>query len=419
MSDNSLGSIVVYLYCIFDNHTSILIDKNISNNELIYLIKTYKPNYILSDKLDIKRSQINLKKKMYIFEKNFYYVSNFKHNLLKNLQILLPTSGSIGKSKFVKLSRENLYFNSIAIIKYLKLNKNDVAITNMPFFYSYMLSIINTHIQVGAKIVISNDTIIQKKFWDTFKKNKVTSFNGVPYLYEILLKVGIKKIFNKNLRYITQAGGRLDFNIKKELLHISKKKKVDFYSMYGQTETSPRISYIKNNDLLLKKNSIGKPISGVKMIIKDYLNRKLKPYESGLIFCKGKNIMLGYSKSYRDLNKSRQIKELNTGDIGYYDNRGYYFIQSRDKRISKIHGIRLDLDLIEKELDSLYLKVFCVSNDKKISFFYEKNYSKNKIKTAISKLTKQNPDLFDYIKLDNIPRTYNDKIDYKALNNLL
>ena len=97
----------------------------------------------------------------------------------------------------------------------------------------------------------------------------------------------------------------------------------------------------------------------------------------------------------------------------------FFFIESRDKRISKVHGVRLDLDLIEKELDLLSLKVFCVSNDKKIGFFYENKYSKNKIKAEISKLTKQNADLFDYIKLDNIPRTYNKKIDYKVLKSLL
>ena len=68
----------------------------------------------------------------------------------------------MSSAKFVRLSKSNLYRNTKSIIKYLKLNKKDVAITNMPFFYSYMLSIINTHLHVGGSIVISKDSIIQK-----------------------------------------------------------------------------------------------------------------------------------------------------------------------------------------------------------------------------------------------------------------
>ena len=140
-----------------------------------------------------KRKYSNL-----IFLTQIYILSTLKKIQLKsNLQLLLPTSGSMSSAKFVRLSKSNLYRNTKSIIKYLKLNKKDVAITNMPFFYSYMLSIINTHLHVGGSIVISKDSIIQKKFWDVYSKNKITSFNGVPYVYELLFKIGINKILKK------------------------------------------------------------------------------------------------------------------------------------------------------------------------------------------------------------------------------
>ena len=104
----------------------------------------------------------------------------------------------------------NLKHNTDSIISYLKINKKDSAITNLPISYSYMLSVINTHFEVGASIVISKYSLIEKKFWETLKNSKVTSFNGVPYTYEILTRIGLKNIKIETLKYLTHAGGKLE-----------------------------------------------------------------------------------------------------------------------------------------------------------------------------------------------------------------
>ena len=112
--------------------------------------------------------------------------------------LLVSTSGSTGSPKFVKLSYENLFYNSKQIIKSLKIKKKDISITSLPFTYVYGLSVINTHILKGASIVLTNSSLIEKKFWDYIKKFKVTNFSGVPYSYFILEKI-LKKYaqFNK------------------------------------------------------------------------------------------------------------------------------------------------------------------------------------------------------------------------------
>ena len=50
----------------------------------------------------------------------------------------------------------------------------------MPMSYSYGMSIINTHLEKGAKIVVNNNTILERKFWEKLNKYKVNSFGGVP-----------------------------------------------------------------------------------------------------------------------------------------------------------------------------------------------------------------------------------------------
>ena len=72
-----------------------------------------------------------------------------------------------------------------------------------------------------------------------FEKFKITTFNGVPYIYEILMKIGINRLFTKYLKSLTQAGGKLDQNILEDLLNLSFKNRVKLFVMYGQTEASP------------------------------------------------------------------------------------------------------------------------------------------------------------------------------------
>ena len=171
----------------------------------------------------------------------------------------------MGSNKYVKISKKNIYENTISIIKYLKITKKDRAITNMPYCYSYMLSILNTHLQKGGTIVVSKKSIIQKEFWEIFNNFKLTSFNGVPYIYEIINKIGLKRIFSKSLRYITQAGGKLDNKLSLKLAKLAIKKKIKFFSMYGQTEASPRISFLEPKFSIKKNGSIGKALLNTKI----------------------------------------------------------------------------------------------------------------------------------------------------------
>ena len=170
---------------------------------------------------------------------------NKNKKLNRNLSVLLSTSVSMGSTKFVKLSKNNLKTNTDSIINYLKINNKDSAITNLPISYSYMISVINTHFEVGGSIIISKYSLIQKKFWKILKNSKVTSFNGVPYTYEMLIKVGLKNIKIGTLKYLTQAGGKLEKNKFREIINFCKRNNIKFFSMYGQTEASPILSYLK------------------------------------------------------------------------------------------------------------------------------------------------------------------------------
>ena len=180
---------------------------------------------------------------------------------------MLSTSGTTESPKFVRLSKKNIEDNTIKIIKYLKIKKNQTTITTMPAGYSYGLSILNSHLKAKSKIVLNNNSIIEKSFWEKMKKFKVNSFGGVPEFYEFLRKLNFEKYVNKNMKYLTQAGGKLNEKDLEYFGKICKKNKIKFYVMYGQTEASPRISFLEWKYFFKNMNSIGKPLKGYKLKI--------------------------------------------------------------------------------------------------------------------------------------------------------
>jgi len=417
ISENSLGSLLSYIFCIIKKHPAIIIDSKTPFEKIKDILKVYKPEFIFGS----KKYEYNFGKyfniKYNFFDQYIYKNERYKKILFeKNLSILLSTSGSMGGIKFAKLSYQNLKFNTNSILSYLKIKSSDTSITNLPISYSYMLSVINTHLEIGGKIVISKYSILQKEFWNIFNSQKITSFNGVPYTYEIIKKIGFKKLKTQNIKYLTQAGGKLDLSILNELINFSNKEKIKFISMYGQTEASPRISYLDAKFTKKKIGSIGRAIPGNKIYLLDQNKKKIvTPYVIGELICEGKNIFMGYSNNYLDLKKKSGPSILMTGDLGYFDKNKFFYVTGRISKIVKIFGNRIDLEFLENKMVEKGFKVACLSDDKKIFLFSEKMYNKKNLLSAAEKITNVNIGYLKTIKLKSFPRTTNNKISYMKL----
>ena len=90
-----------------------------------------------------------------------------------DLSLLLMTSGSTDRPEFVRLSHLNIYSNTKAICHYLNIRDNDKAITTLPMSYSYGISIINTHLFMGATLILTDSSIVEKGFWQL-----ITNYEG-------------------------------------------------------------------------------------------------------------------------------------------------------------------------------------------------------------------------------------------------
>ncbi len=387
LGKNNLETIVGYISFISKGHAVVLLDSKINNLFLKNLIYIYKPNYIFCDTKKKRNKSIYksiLKFKAYsLLERKV----NIEIAIADDLMLLMSTSGTTGSPKLVKQSYLNIFSNTKNIIKYLNIKSKDITITTLPISYVYGLSVINTHLLAGSTIVLTNSSMVEKNFWDLVNIFSVNSFSGVPYNYSI-----IEKIFNKNIpnsiKYTTQAGGKMNDVLLKNIIKIYKKNKIKLIQMYGAAEATSRMSYLNWRYISKKLGSIGKPILGGKFYLIDSKNKKIrKNNQKGELVYRGNNVCLGYAQKLSDLSLPDSNKGLlKTGDIAYRDNDGFYFIVGRKNRYTKIYGIRVDLSeleliLLKKGIDTIMKE----GEENKINIYFKD--SKN-IKEGIKYLTK-------------------------------
>lgn len=282
------------------------------------------------------------------------------------LASIFYTSGSTGKPKGVKLSHKNLLSNTYATVEYLKLGPEDRIMVIMPFYYIYGNSLLLTHFASGGTIVINNNFMYPELVLDAMEKEKVTGFSGVPSNFMILLSKSTfsKRDFN-SLRYFTLAGGSMAPEIIKRLIGAFPNKQI--FIMYGQTEASPRVTFLPPDKLNEKINSIGIPIPGVDVRIMNEEGIELPAGEVGELTVAGDNVMLGYWNNDDGENQVIKDNRLYTGDFAKKDEDGYIYIIGRKKEIIKTAGNRVSTKEIEERIleheDVAEAAVFGVGDD--------------------------------------------------------
>ena len=124
---------------------------------------------------------------------------------------------------------------------------------------------------------------------------------------------------------------------------------------------------------------------------------------------------MGYAQSSKDLIKGDDNNGLlHTGDIGYQDKDGYYFITGRSKRFVKIYGLRISLDEIESMLEINFPdnEFLCIDNNNKVKIQYTNELDEKKLIMFIAKKLKLNNKAFEVAKIIAIPRNKSGKKVY-------
>lgn len=334
-----------------------------------------------------------------------------------DIAILLSTSGSTGTPKLVKLSHANIAANTRSIISYLGLTDADVGITSLRPFYSYGMSVVNTHLAAGGRLVVTDRGADDPAFWALARREGVTNLAGVPFTFELLDRSGFDMGSVPSLRLLTQAGGRLAPDLVRRFALDGARHGVSFCVMYGQTEAAPRMSWLPPHLAALAPGSIGRAIPGGRLRVVDAQGATItRPGVSGELVYEGPNVMVGYAETREDLATTEDIAALHTGDIAHFDERGLFFLDGRISRFVKPYGIRVSLDDVEAALRPDFPEVAVTGTDARIVVSVGQGPADREgLVARLSAMLNLPPPAFVIVAGRPVPRLASGKIDYKAL----
>ena len=242
--------------------------------------------------------------------------------------VLVYTSGTTGKPKGAELTHFQLYMNCTVAGGLFGARSDDVVLAVLPFFHVFGLSsVINVFIRYGGCLSIL-PRFQPSAVLDAIEADRCTVIGGVPTMLHALAQQDIAGRDLSALRVAVSGGASLPEDIMRT---FEDKYGIEVLEGYGMTETASSCSFNRPGDR--KVLSIGKPLWGVRMRVADSLDRPLPPGREhvGEILIRGHNVMKGYLGRPEATAETLRGGWLHSGDLGYVDEDGFYFIVDRAK----------------------------------------------------------------------------------------
>ncbi|MFM2486767.1 AMP-binding protein [Celerinatantimonas yamalensis] len=396
------NSIVIYLAALLGQHPLILLNPKLDTRTQRAIISRYQPNWCyLNGQIQGEHSYSKA------------------HSLDPDLALLLTTSGSTGGVKLVQLSLANLSTNAQSITDYLHMDAQSRVLSALPLAYSYGLSLLNSHLWAGGSMVLDEPDPLNRTFWQLLSEQRVTQLAGVPYSYQIYEQLRMRRSEWPHLQVLTQAGGKIAPNLAEKFANWASLQGKEFYVMYGQTEATARIAYLPATQVLARPDSIGVAIPGGELGIVDEREQSLPANSVGELVYRGPNVMLGYAKELSDLDHPSRPQLLKTGDLGYCDSEGFYYITGRLKRMIKLAGVRTGLDSLESALAAQGIPSTCCGHDDALRIALNSAKQLSRVADYLHDELALHPSLFKLAVISEQPHSANGKLDYCQLETLI
>ena len=267
----------------------------------------------------------------------------------EDIASIVYTSGTTGSPKGVMLSHRNILFVVLAVCDYLELTAADRYALVLPIAHTYGKSNLLSVIGAGATVVFVQDPHNPEEFYGRIAREECTVLSVVPFHLNILARRGLPPGVDLSaLRAVTSSGGPLpDTAVRgvKTLLPHAK-----LFAMYGLTESSTRATYLPPEWLTAKRGSVGRPLPGMRIEIRQDDGAVMRAGDVGHVFVNGPNVMHGYFGDAELTANTLVNGWLRTGDVGYLDADNCLYLTGREKEIIKVAGERISPVEIEEVL---------------------------------------------------------------------
>lgn len=306
---------LLLLSCFYLGAVPMPVYSKTGNAKVERMIEGYEVNYIIKGEKYLEYSVDNLG-----------YAQDPE---LEDTKIVLFTSGTTSMPKAIMLSGNNVCSNVFAISEYLQLKQKDRILLIKDLSHSSsIIGELLVGLSNGCKVVMTTKLALTSMVLQLLDKQQISVFFAVPTILKgIISSTKLHNYDLSNLRIINFYGASMNYKDIESLITLFPNANV-IYS-YGQTEASPRVTYIMKNDLLRKKGSSGRPIKDVSIKICDDDGNEVPAYSCGEIVVNGPNVMRGYYKNKQKTNFVKRNGELHTGDLGYLDDEGFLYVKGR------------------------------------------------------------------------------------------
>ncbi len=415
---NTLGSLLGYTAFIRHHAVPLLLSAEIDPTLLDNLVAVYDPAYLWAPAAHPATAlgEVVCEVRGYALVRRTGAAAH-EHN--DALALLLTTSGSTGSPKLVRQSYDNVFSNATSIASYLELDATERPITTLPMNYTYGLSIINSHLLVGATLLLTERGPLEREFWKFFREQGATSFGGVPYTYEILERLRFRMMSLPSLRTMTQAGGKLSVDLHERFAAYAAEQGKRFVVMYGQAEATARMGYLPAERAIEKRGSMGIAIPGGTLELIDVDGSVISELGVvGELVYRGPNVTLGYAQCAADLALGDERHGvLQTGDMARFDEDGFFYITGRKKRFLKVFGNRVNLDELDRIAAHEFegLECTCAGTDDHVVIYVTDEARAEDVRHLLSERTRLNLSAFSVRVIDAIPRNEAGKVLYKEL----
>jgi long-chain acyl-CoA synthetase len=263
------------------------------------------------------------------------------------MAVLIYSGGTTGIAKGIMLSHYSLVANAYQIAAWGGLGKKERILAVIPLFHGYGMSV-----TLNAPVLRSSEIVLLPRFsarqvLRTIQKTRPTFFIGVPTMFVALSNLpGVQRYDLSSLQGIFVGAAPLTRAIKDDFEGKTGGRMIEGY---GLTES---VTAIMSNPYKGKHKvgSIGIPFPDVdtKIVSLDD-ERDLPPGELGEIVLRSPTLMNGYFKNPQETAKTIKDGWLYTGDIGYMDEDGYFYITDRKKELIIVGGF----NVFPREIDEL------------------------------------------------------------------
>jgi len=242
--------------------------------------------------------------------------------------IIIYTSGTTGRPKGCLLTHGNIVSNARQISEWLAFGPHDRLLTIMPLFHMNAVSVTTMSALYAGGSTVVCPKFSASRFWKIISDYEITSFGSVATMLSMLLSTypdgvpaGLK---TDQLRFAMCGSAPVPAEVIKRFEETFGCLVIEGY---GLSESTCRSTF-NPPDQRRRQGSCGLPI-GNEMRVVDEEDNEVKDGSLGEIVLRGENILKGYYKNPAATAEAFRNGWFHTGDIGYRDADGFYYIVDR------------------------------------------------------------------------------------------